>query len=67
MELHARPPAGHYSVVLAALPCKPWSCWQRYNVRVVDDNTFQQLQKARVESINLWHFLWFVVKSWRRT
>eukprot|EP00972_Heterocapsa_arctica_P027961 4112963-Heterocapsa_arctica.AAC.1 len=57
MELHSRARAGHYSVVWAALPCTPWSCWQRYNVRVVGDDTFQRLQKARIESIKMLQIL----------
>eukprot|EP00972_Heterocapsa_arctica_P030964 4553831-Heterocapsa_arctica.AAC.1 len=63
MELRARARAGHYSLVWAALPCTPWSSWQHYNVRMMSDDAFQRLEKARVESIKMLQTLWFVVRS----
>eukprot|EP00972_Heterocapsa_arctica_P065285 9639899-Heterocapsa_arctica.AAC.1 len=47
LELRTRARAGHHSLVWAALPCTPWSSWQHYNVRVMSDGKFQQLEKAR--------------------
>eukprot|EP00972_Heterocapsa_arctica_P055323 8162870-Heterocapsa_arctica.AAC.1 len=52
-ELRARARAGQNSIVWAALPCTPWSSWQHYNVRVMSDDNFWELEKARVESIKM--------------
>eukprot|EP00972_Heterocapsa_arctica_P094097 13878319-Heterocapsa_arctica.AAC.1 len=53
LELRTRARAGLHSLVWAALPCTPWSSWQRYNVRVMSDATFQRLEKDRIESIKM--------------
>eukprot|EP00972_Heterocapsa_arctica_P032947 4846768-Heterocapsa_arctica.AAC.1 len=62
-ELRARAQAARYSVVWIALPCTPWSSWQRYNLQVVSKEGFDRLQKARIESIKMLQVLWFVVNS----
>eukprot|EP00972_Heterocapsa_arctica_P016885 2493230-Heterocapsa_arctica.AAC.1 len=57
MEIRARARAGHYSLGWAALPCTPWSSWQRYNVRIMTNGAFQRLEKARIESIKMLQIL----------
>eukprot|EP00972_Heterocapsa_arctica_P079892 11772800-Heterocapsa_arctica.AAC.1 len=63
LELRTRARAGQHSLVWAALTCTPWSSWQRYNVRMMSDDKFQQLKKTRMESIKMLQILWFVVRN----
>eukprot|EP00972_Heterocapsa_arctica_P031282 4605308-Heterocapsa_arctica.AAC.1 len=62
-ELRARVQEGRHSVVWIALPCTPWSSWQRYNLRVASKEGFDRLQRARIESIKMLQVSWFVVNS----